>query len=63
MDDHWRAERLGEAQVFLVIRIGSYLRQVAAVVRAGVNVDAVGAATDDFLHEEMGDAAGQGALG
>ena len=37
--------------------------QIAAVVRSGVNVDAMGRAADNLLHEQVGNSTSQGTFG
>ena len=59
MDNHRCAKSVGHAQVLFIVEVSTNLRQVAAVVRAGVDVDAVRAAADDLLHEQIGDPAGE----
>ena len=56
---HRRAEGLGQLAGARVVEVGADLREVAASVGAGVQVDADLALGDDLAHEEVGDPAGE----
>ena len=59
VEHHRRTEGGGQLARTGVVEVGAHLREVAAAVGAGVQVDAHLAAGDDLAHEEVGDPAGE----
>ncbi len=55
MEHQRRPECLGELAGLGVVEVGADLRQVRAVIGAGVEVDADVASADDLGHEQVGD--------
>jgi len=55
----WCSECLGELAGLRVVEIGTYVRQVGAMVGAGVEIDTDIAPPDDLRHEQIGDPCGE----